>query len=113
MVSRLEPQFDPTPSAAHRADPTVDLPLPQARASRLDLLLPDTAPWRQDLVTVSHAVSYLRQLMRGNHITKKEFFARVSMERPPVLLLHGFLYTRGSLHMLETRLCKDGLCVLS
>ncbi|MSP61668.1 MAG: alpha/beta fold hydrolase [Myxococcales bacterium] len=68
---------------------------------------------RQDLVGGRHALAYLRHLARGNTIRKKKFFERVDERHPPVLLLHGFLGTRGSMYILERRLNGDGICVFS
>jgi pimeloyl-ACP methyl ester carboxylesterase len=67
----------------------------------------------QDLRGVPHALSYLRHLARGNRIRRREFFDRVTEDQPPVLLLHGFLGTRGSMYLLERRLIDDNRCVIS
>ena len=61
--------------------------------------LPD--PLRQDLVGGQHALAYLRHLARGNRIRRKAFFDTINDEHPPVLLIHGFLGTRGSMYILE------------
>jgi pimeloyl-ACP methyl ester carboxylesterase len=76
-------------------------------------LLPDTEPIRQDLVGGRHALAYFRHLMRGNRIRRRAFLENLDAEHPPVLLLHGFLGTRGSMFMLERRLANDGICVFS
>jgi triacylglycerol esterase/lipase EstA (alpha/beta hydrolase family) len=73
----------------------------------------DTDSIRQDLVGGHHALAYLRHLARGNRIRRKAFMRQVSDEHPPVLLLHGFMGTRGSMHRLEKRLHDDGACVFS
>jgi triacylglycerol esterase/lipase EstA (alpha/beta hydrolase family) len=67
----------------------------------------------QDLVGGGHALSYLRHLARGNRIRRRAFFDTISDERPPVLLIHGFLGTRGSMWPLERALAADGVCVFS
>jgi pimeloyl-ACP methyl ester carboxylesterase len=62
---------------------------------------------------------YLRQLLRGNRARRAQapVFAPDpppgASPRPPVLLIHGYLATRGSLHLLEHRLVERGLIVMS
>lgn len=76
----------------------------------------DGDPLRQDLLSSGHAVSYLRNLVRGNQIQRKRFGAETQpgMDRhPPVLLIHGFLGTRGSMYVIEERLIRDGYSVVS
>jgi pimeloyl-ACP methyl ester carboxylesterase len=68
---------------------------------------------RDELTGGRHAIAYLRQLARGNAIHRKPFLEGVSAEHPPVLLIHGFLGTRGSMYLLERRLNHDGICVFS
>ncbi len=63
--------------------------------------------------SAQHSVAYLRHLLRGNRIERRSFFEKVDDERPPVLLLHGYLGTRGSMYILERRLAEDGHCVFS
>ena len=69
-----------------------------------------------------HAAVYLRQLLRGNraeralrslrrHETSKT--APATPGQPPVLIIHGYLATRGSLHLLERHLTMRGLIVMS
>lgn len=74
-------------------------------------------PLRQDLVSSGHTVSYLRHLVRGNEQlrprTPAESGALEAGPRPPVLLIHGFLGTRGSMFVLEQRLISDGFDVIS
>jgi triacylglycerol esterase/lipase EstA (alpha/beta hydrolase family) len=67
----------------------------------------------EDIRGGGHALSYLRHLARGNRLQRRAFFETVSEERPPVLLIHGFLGTRGSMFPLERRLLADGVCVFS
>lgn len=67
----------------------------------------------QDLRGGHHALSYLRHLARGNRIRRRAFFETINDEHPPVLLIHGFLGTRGSMYPLERRLVADGICVFS
>jgi len=72
----------------------------------------------REVVDSGHAAVYLRQLFRGN------FAAREHVEVPadekqtppsgrPVLLIHGYLATRGSLHLLERNLSRRGHVVMS
>jgi triacylglycerol esterase/lipase EstA (alpha/beta hydrolase family) len=68
---------------------------------------------REDLSGARHALSYVRHLARGNRIQRKAFFDAIDETRPPVLLLHGYLGTRGSMYILERRLNDDGICVFS
>jgi triacylglycerol lipase len=67
----------------------------------------------QDLTGTTHGLSYLRHLARGNRIRRQADFEHVDASAPPVLLIHGFLGTRGSMYMLERRLVDDGMCVFS
>ncbi|HEY7372674.1 MAG TPA: alpha/beta fold hydrolase [Polyangia bacterium] len=69
-----------------------------------------------------HAAVYLRQLLRGNRARRAFRSAiRRDVERrappapgqPPVLIIHGYLATRGSLHLLEKHLTMRGLIVMS
>ncbi len=57
---------------------------------------------------------YLRQLFRGNrapHVHRPEQAAKSG--QPPVLLIHGYLATRGSLHLFEQHLAERGHIVIS
>jgi len=67
----------------------------------------------QNLTGGTHGLSYLRNLARGNRIRRQASFEKVDDRHPPVLLIHGFLGTRGSLFPLERRLVAEGLCVFS
>lgn len=81
----------------------------------------DSDPLRQDLVSSGHGIAYLRHLVRGNEIKNKRFSPASPEERgdqltarnPPVLLIHGFLGTRGSMFLLEQRLLRDGFSIVS
>jgi len=68
---------------------------------------------REDLYGARHALSYVRHLARGNRIKRKAFFETIDERHPPVLLIHGYLGTRGSMYILERRLNDDGVCVFS
>ncbi len=67
----------------------------------------------QDITGGADGLSYLRHLVRGNRIRRQDAFDRVTPSAPPVLLIHGFLGTRGSMYMLERRLVDDGFVVVS
>jgi pimeloyl-ACP methyl ester carboxylesterase len=57
---------------------------------------------------------YLRQLFRGNrapHAQRDDEVAKSG--QPPVLLIHGYLATRGSLHLFEQHLADRGHIVIS
>lgn len=58
--------------------------------------------------------TYFRYLLQiGNRVQEKDFFDRVTLDVPPVLLIHGFLGTRGAMFPLEYRLKRDGFVVFS
>jgi triacylglycerol lipase len=67
----------------------------------------------QDLSGGADGISYLRHLVRGNRLRRRDAFGDVTLDAPPVLLIHGFLGTRGSMYMLERRLVEDGFVVVS
>jgi pimeloyl-ACP methyl ester carboxylesterase len=66
----------------------------------------------QDLAGTADGLSYLRHLARGNRVRRTAAFDK-TLEAPPVLLIHGFLGTRGSMYLLERRLVEDGHVVVS
>jgi triacylglycerol lipase len=65
------------------------------------------------------AALYVRQWLRGNRIRvapdsdRPQASARLDPSRPPLLLLHGYMATRGSLHLLERRLTERGYLVFT
>jgi triacylglycerol lipase len=67
----------------------------------------------QDFTGGADGLSYLRHLARGNRLRRRDAFGESAPETPPVLLIHGFLGTRGSMYMLERRLVDDGFVVVS
>lgn len=67
----------------------------------------------QDVVGGADGLSYLRHLVRGNRIRRGATFEEVTPESPPILMIHGFLGTRGSMYLLEHRLVEDGFVVVS
>jgi pimeloyl-ACP methyl ester carboxylesterase len=70
-----------------------------------------------------HSAVYLRQLLRGNrgdraHVTRDIVAgpapdAEPGAADPPVLVIHGYLATKGSLHLLERELARRGHVVMS
>ncbi len=67
----------------------------------------------QDVVGGADGLSYLRHLVRGNRVRRGAGFEEVTPEAPPILIIHGFLGTRGSMYLLERRLVDDGFVVVS
>jgi pimeloyl-ACP methyl ester carboxylesterase len=79
----------------------------------------------RDVADSGHAAVYLRQLLRGNRATRVQAAPPdsapagdrpehpLSPAGPPVLLIHGYLATRGSLHLLESALVRRGHVVIS
>ena len=67
----------------------------------------------QHFAAAADGLSYLRNLARGNHIRRTATFEETKLSAPPVLLIHGFLGTRGSMYLLERRLVEDGFVVVS
>ncbi len=77
-----------------------------------------------DVADSGHTAVYLRQLLRGNRATRVQAAppdvgphtreARpLPPAGPPVLLIHGYLATRGSLHLMESALVRRGHVVIS
>jgi triacylglycerol lipase len=58
------------------------------------------------------AVAFVRQTLRGNRIAPTPA-GPPAEDQPPVLLIHGYLATRGSLHLLAQRLTEMGHLVLT
>lgn len=52
-------------------------------------------------------------MARGNRRDRSSSFENLSDDARPVLLIHGFMGTRGSMYPLEKRLEEDGFCVFS
>lgn len=67
----------------------------------------------QDLAGGADGLSYLRHLARGNRTPREVNFEKIAATAPPILLIHGFLGTRGSMYQLERRLLDDGFVVVS
>lgn len=69
----------------------------------------------QDIAGGADGLSYLRHLARGNRLQREAAFnaAPTRGTAPIILLIHGFLGTRGSMYLLERRLIEDGFVVVS
>jgi triacylglycerol lipase len=87
----------------------------------LDWVAARTADLGRELTDSGHAALYLRQLLRGNRaptahsgepLRASEAVA-AGPPGPPVLLINGYLSTRGSLHLLERRLHERHHTVLT
>jgi pimeloyl-ACP methyl ester carboxylesterase len=71
------------------------------------------------VVDSGHSAVYLRQLLRGNRGDRAPVASDAAdgAEKrplgPPVLLIHGYLATKGSLHLLERQLAKRGHVVMT
>ena len=97
----------------------------RARAERLGRDL--TSGLSGGVADSGHSAVYLRQLLRGNRAKRvlrslrrrregdRDTVAAAAAQpgQPPVLIIHGYLATRGSLHLLETHLTMRGLIVMS
>lgn len=88
----------------------------------LDWVSARTADLGRELLDSGHAAVLLRQLLRGNRARaaapahqdcEPDAAAEPAQRRPPVLLIHGYLSNRGSLHLLERRLHERKHLVLS
>ena len=68
-----------------------------------------------NVVDSGHAAVYLRQLLRGNRGDRTHVAAETEGRAPgpPGLLIHGYLATKGSLHLLEQHLARRGHVVMS
>src|SRR6185436_15567785 len=60
----------------------------------------------QDVAGGADGLSYLRHLARGNRIRRGAAFDGVTPDTPPVLMIHGFLGTRGSMYKIERILAQ-------
>jgi len=85
----------------------------------LDWLSARTESLTRNVADAGSAALYVRQLLRGNRLrvvpSPPPTGPRVHPPsgRPPVLLVHGYLATRGSLHLLERHLTERGHVVLT
>jgi len=78
----------------------------------LDLVASGTSLLGRGALDSKRAATFVRHTLRGNRVAPPK--ARMPEgSRAPVLLIHGYLATRGSLHLLERRLTERGHFVLS
>jgi pimeloyl-ACP methyl ester carboxylesterase len=74
-----------------------------------------------NVVDSGHSAVYLRQLIRGNRGDRAHASPDLAAgtdpapraPETPVLLIHGYLATKGSLHLLEQQLARRGHIVMS
>jgi hypothetical protein len=67
----------------------------------------------QDIAGGADGLKYLLHLARGNRRERTDSVQQLGKNVRPVVLIHGFMGTRGSMYPLERRLEEDGFCVLS
>jgi pimeloyl-ACP methyl ester carboxylesterase len=97
--------------------------LADLRTRALSLAKDATTKATESFLDSGHAAVYLRQFLRGNRGDRAH--VHVGAESPaasaadatagatPVLVIHGYLATRGSLHLLEQQLARRGHVVMS
>jgi pimeloyl-ACP methyl ester carboxylesterase len=78
----------------------------------LDWMSSGAAILGQSAMDSRRAASFVRNTLRGNR-SAPATGGRKTQNRPPVLLIHGYLATRGSLRLLEERLTRMGHLVLT
>jgi triacylglycerol lipase len=78
----------------------------------LDLVSTGTSFLGRGALDSKRAAAFVRHTLRGNRVapTRSQTSAQ---NHPPVLLIHGYLATRGSLHLLDRRLTERGHLVLT
>jgi len=79
----------------------------------LDWLSSPSSPVGKGVEDSKRAASWVRHTLRGNRIAPARACQPGENGCPPVLLIHGYLATRGSLALLERRLADRGHLVLS
>jgi pimeloyl-ACP methyl ester carboxylesterase len=75
----------------------------------------------ENVLDSGHSAVYLRQLLRGNRGDRAHVAVAVDQDAPaaerapgpPVLVIHGYLATKGSVHLLEQQLARRGHVVMS
>ena len=67
----------------------------------------------QDIAGGADGLKYLMHMARGNRRQRSATFGNIASGVRPVVLIHGFMGTRGSMYPLEKRLEEDGFCVFS
>ena len=81
----------------------------------LDWLSTRVVSFGREVSDAGSAAVYVRQLLRGNRmpVAPSAALRPDATGQPPVLLLHGYMATRGSLHLLERRLTERGHLVFT
>jgi pimeloyl-ACP methyl ester carboxylesterase len=79
----------------------------------LDWLSSPSAILGRSVEDSRRAVTWIGQTLKGNRIAPPRSCEPRENSCPPVLLIHGYLATRGSLGLLERRLTEKGHLVLS
>ena len=95
-------------SSASSASPSLLSRMKRLVTSHRKVRRLDSDPLKQDLLSSGHAVSYIRHLVRGNEIKVRRFGEQSPDRHPPVLLIHGFMGTRGS--MVASRAASGRRC---
>ena len=67
----------------------------------------------QNLAGGADGLKYLLHMARGNRRERAASVQTLDKNVRPVVLIHGFMGTRGSMYPLEKRLEEDGFCVFS
>ncbi len=67
----------------------------------------------QNLAGGADGLKYLLHMARGNRRERAASVQTLGKNVRPVVLIHGFMGTRGSMYPLEKRLEEDGFCVFS
>lgn len=68
------------------------------------------AGMKQKILGIHHAFSYFRGVLRGNFADSENIVDfRSGSTQAPVLLVHGFLGTKGAMFVLKQRLLADGI----
>jgi triacylglycerol lipase len=78
----------------------------------LDLVATGTSFLGRGALDSKRAAAFVRHTLRGNRISPAQS-APLAESQTPVLLIHGYLATRGSLRLLEQRLADRGHLVLT
>ena len=82
----------------------------------LDWLSTRVVSFGREVADAGSTAVYVRQLLRGNRMPvapSEGIGSDPASAQPPVLLLHGYMATRGSLHLLERRLSERGHLVFT
>lgn len=84
-----------------------------ATRSARTLMRNQVEPLWHAVTGATHGLLYVRHSLRGNNVTRESLEKQHDPKNPPILLLHGFLGTRGAMAVLESRLREDGRVIFS